>query len=264
MILLILTCDRLETLKQVIDRANECFFVDKMYIYVDKYYNVESNKKQKELLKYIKTLDKAVLNISKENKGCSASMNAALDWICEYENEFLVLEDDILLKNEAVDYLAGLQIDRTKPFLVNLGNYFWGWYANKLAVQAIKDFDLLNVTKEEFEAKNKGFFKHYNHFEMEKEMIRNKTTSYFNKFEMEREICRRDPSTAWDRTFFLSTLFLNLARFTPMNPLTIHLCGSEESTRLKRNATKGEEFKGRVVMINGVISNQVDSVIRLK
>ena len=234
--LLILTCDRLESLKTVIEKAKEVFPITKIYIYVDKFYDSESNLKQKELLKFVKTVENSEVKVSKENKGCSASMKLALDWISETEDEFLVLEDDIEIKSEAFSYFEKLYIDRTNPFLIRFGESFWGWYANKLAIEAIKTFDLLNISDELYVEKfqEKRIFKHLNHFKMEKEAI------------------RRRINTAWDREFSVTSLFLEIATFMPEKPLTKTI--DVDSTRIRRNKVKGVEFEsGKIVMINGVI-----------
>jgi hypothetical protein len=234
--ILVLTCDRLDSLKKAIESALEVFPITQIYIYIDKFYDLESNKKQKELIKYVNSIEGAKVKVSKENNGCSYSMLKALEWIGETESEWLVIEDDVQVTLETFEYFSSLEIDRSKPFVIRFGDFFWGWYVNKLAIDEIIRFDLQNISDEDYilnHSKNR-YFRHLNHFRLEKEMIKRKI------------------GTAWDQVFIISILFLEITIFVPKKPLSKRIeC---DSTRLRRNTVQGKEFKtGRIVMINGVI-----------
>lgn len=236
--LFILAFTRLESLKEAIESAATNFSIGKIYVYLDKFYDVKTNKKQKEVVEYLKSLDNVIVNRAKENKGCSASMKAGLDWVFSLESECLVIEEDILLtKESALFYEESMPlIDKSKPFVLRFGKYFWGFYVNKLAVQQIKAFDLLNVSEEKYKSEihNTRLFKHLNHFRMEQEAI------------------RRNIATAWDREWHFAINILKIPTFVPEKPTSIHN-DKGESVRIKRNREFEKEFDGKLVMINGVI-----------
>ena len=134
--LFILAFTRIESLKEAIESATNNFNISKIYVYLDKFYDVETNKIQTEVIEYLKSIDNVIINRAKENKGCSASMKAGLDWVFSIESECLVIEEDILLtKESSLFYERSLPlIDKSKPFVLRFGQYFWGFYVNKLAV----------------------------------------------------------------------------------------------------------------------------------
>ena len=147
--LFILAFTRPESLKEAIESATTNFSIGKIYVYLDKFYDVDTNKKQKEVIEYLKSLDNVIVNRAKENKGCSVSMKAGMDWVFSIESECLVIEEDVLLtKESALFYEKSLPlIDKSNPFVIRFGQYFWGFYVNKLAVEQIKSFDLLGDRK---------------------------------------------------------------------------------------------------------------------
>lgn len=240
--LFILAFTRIESLKEAIESATNNFNISKIYVYLDKFYDVETNKIQTEVIEYLKSIDNVIINRAKENKGCSASMKAGLDWVFSIESECLVIEEDILLtKESSLFYDQSLPlIDKSKPFVLRFGQYFWGYYINKLAVEEIKAFDLLNISEEKYKSEihNTRLFKHLNHFRMEKEAI------------------RRNISNAWDREWHYAINILKISTFVPEKPTSIHN-DKGESVRLKRNKEFEKEFEkefdGKLVMINGVI-----------
>jgi len=236
--LLILAFTRLESLKEAIESAKENFSIGKIYVYIDKFYDIETNKKQKEIVEYLKGLDNVIINRSKENKGCSTSMKAGLEWVFSIESECLVIEEDILLtKESAIFYEKSLlSIDKSKPFVLRFGQYFWGFYVNKLAFEQIKSFDLLTISEEKYRSDihSTRLFKHLNHFRLEQEAI------------------RRNIATAWDREWHFAINILKIPTFVPEKPTSIHN-DKGESVRLKRNKEFEKEFDGKLVMINGVI-----------
>lgn len=236
--LFILAFTRLDSLKEAIESAKSNFSISKIYVYLDKFYDVETNKKQKEVVEYLKTLDNVIVNRAKENKGCSASMKAGLEWVFSFESDCLVIEEDILLtKESAVFFEQSLPlIDKSEPFVLRFGQYFWGFYVNKLAVEQIKAFDLLNISEEKYKSDihNTRLFKHLNHFRMEQEAI------------------RRNIATAWDREWHFAINILKIPTFVPEKPTSIHN-DKGESVRIKRNKEFEKEFDGKLVMINGVI-----------
>lgn len=236
--LFILAFTRLDCLKEAIDAAKSNFSIGKIYVYLDKFYDVETNKKQKEVVEYLKTLDNVMVNRAKENKGCSSSMKAGLEWVFSFESDCLVIEEDILLtKESAVFFGQSLPlIDKSKTFVLRFGQYFWGFYVNKLAVEQIKSFDLLSISEEKYKSDihNTRLFKHLNHFRMEQEAI------------------RRNIATAWDREWHFAINILKIPTFVPEKPTSIHN-DKGESVRIKRNNEFEKEFDGKLVMINGVI-----------
>ncbi len=236
--LLILAFTRLDSLKEAIESATKNFSIGNIYIYLDKFYDAETNKKQTLVLEYLKKLDGVKIRRSKENRGCSASMKSALDWICENEKEFMVIEEDILLTKESALFLESKsgEIDTSNPFVVRFGGYFWGFYANRLAVESIKSFDLLSIPEEKYkESIHKScLFKHLNHFKMEQEAI------------------RRNIATAWDREWHFALNVLKIPTFVPEKPTSIHN-DKGDSVRIKRNKEFEKEFDGKLIMINGVI-----------
>jgi len=165
-------------------------------------------------------------------------MKAGLDWVFSIESECLVIEEDILLtKESSLFYERSLPlIDKSKPFVLRFGQYFWGFYVNKLAVEQIKSFDLLGISEERYKSKihSTRLFKHLNHFRMEQEAI------------------RRNIATAWDREWHFAINILKISTFVPEKPTSIHN-DKGESVRLKRNKEFEKEFDGKLVMINGVI-----------
>lgn len=236
--LFILAFTRLESLKEAIESATTNFSIGKIYVYLDKFYDVETNKKQKQVVEYLNSLDNIIVNRAKENKGCSDSMKAGLDWVFSAESECLVIEEDILLtKESAIFYEKSLtSIDKSNPFVLRFGQYFWGFYVNKLAIEAIKSFDLLSISEEKYKSDihSTRLFKHLNHFRLEQEAI------------------RRNIATAWDREWHFAINILKIPTFIPEKPTTIHN-DKGESVRLKRNSQFEKEFDGKLVMINGVI-----------
>jgi len=236
--LLILAFTRLESLKEAIESAKENFSIGKIYVYIDKFYDIETNKKQKEIVEYLKGLDNVIINRSKENKGCSTSMKAGLEWVFSIESECLVIEEDILLtKESAIFYEKSLlSIDKSKPFVLRLGQYFLGFYVNKLAFESIKSFDLLSITEEKYKSDihSTRLFKHLNHFRLEQEAL------------------RRSIGQPWDREWHFAINILKIPTFVPEKPTTIHN-DKGESVRLKRNSQFEKEFDGKLEMINGVI-----------
>lgn len=236
--LFILAFTRLGCLKEAIDSAKNSFSIGKIYVYLDKFYDVETNKKQKEVVDYLKSLDNLVFKRAKENKGCSASMKDGLEWVFGLENELMVIEEDILLTNESSTFLESKidSVDRSKPFVFRFGQYFWGFYVNKLAVQQIKAFDLLTISEEKYKSEihSIGLFKHLNHFRMEQEAL------------------RRSIGQPWDREWHFAINILKIPTLVPEKPTSIHN-DKGESVRIKRNKEFEKEFDGKLVMINGII-----------
>jgi len=236
--LFILAFTRIESLKEAIESATNNFNISKIYVYLDKFYDVETNKIQTEVIEYLKSIDNVIINRAKENKGCSASMKAGLDWVFSIESECLVIEEDILLtKESSLFYERSLPlIDKSKPFVLRFGQYFWGFYVNKLAFEQIKSFDLLTISEEKYRSDihSTRLFKHLNHFRLEQEAI------------------RRNIATAWDREWHFAINILKIPTFVPEKPTSIHN-DKGESVRLKRNKEFEKEFDGKLVMINGVI-----------
>lgn len=236
--LFILAFTRIESLKEAIESATNNFNISKIYVYLDKFYDVETNKRQTEVIEYLKSIDNVIINRAKENKGCSASMKAGLDWVFSIESECLVIEEDILLtKESSLFYERSLPlIDKSKPFVLRFGQYFWGFYVNKLAFEQIKSFDLLTISEEKYRSDihSTRLFKHLNHFRLDQEAI------------------RRNIATAWDREWHFAINILKIPTFVPEKPTSIHN-DKGESVRLKRNKEFEKEFDGKLVMINGVI-----------
>jgi len=236
--LFILAFTRPESLKEAIESATTNFSIGKIYVYLDKFYDVDTNKKQKEVIEYLKSLDNVIVNRAKENKGCSVSMKAGMDWVFSIESECLVIEENVLLtKESALFYEKSLPlIDKSNPFVIRFGQYFWGFYVNKLAVEQIKSFDLLGISEEKYrsEIHSTRLFKHLNHFRLEQEAL------------------RRSMGQPWDREWHFAINILKIPTFVPEKPTTIHN-DKGESVRLKRNSQFEKEFDGKLVMINGVI-----------
>jgi len=236
--LFILAFTRIDCLKEAIESATSNFSIGKIYVYLDKFYDKETKEKQLKVLEYLKTLDNVIVNKAKENKGCSAAMKAGLDWLFETENEVLVIEEDVLLTKESSSFfeLKIDSVDRTKPFMFRFGQYFWGFYLNKKALEEIKGFDLLNIAQENYKEKihSSGLFRHLNHFRLEQEAL------------------RRSMGQPWDREYYFAINILKIPTFVPEKPTTKHN-DKGESVRLKRNSKFEKEFDGKLVMINGII-----------
>jgi hypothetical protein len=236
--LFILAFTRLDSLKEAIESATSNFSIGKIYVYLDKFYDKETKEKQIKVLEYLKTLDNVVVNKAKENKGCSAAMKSGLDWVFETENELLVIEEDILLTKESALFLESKidSVDKSESFVFRFGQYFWGFYLNKKALEEIKGFDLLNIAEETYKEKihKTGMFRHLNHFRLEQEAL------------------RRSMGQPWDREFHFAINILKIPTFVPEKHTTKHN-DKGESVRLKRNSQFEKEFDGKLVMINGII-----------
>jgi len=118
-----------ESLKEAIESATTNFSIGKIYVYLDKFYDVDTNKKQKEVIEYLKSLDNVIVNRAKENKGGWVSIKPGRDWVFSIESECLVIEEDVLLtKESALFYEKSLPlIDKSNRLLYVLGNIFGGF-----------------------------------------------------------------------------------------------------------------------------------------
>jgi hypothetical protein len=217
---LILAFDRKDALEVSLKALQDNFDVNKIWFYVDKFYDKETNQAQQELLAFIKglSIEKEVLR-SKENLGTQKAMKEALKWMCKSSNKFLVLEEDIVLTIKSKDfYLENSSLlQKTEPHIVKLGMFYWGFFANKTAIEKMLEIDLGSITDDQYVEvyKKKNVFKNIQHFWLVREKY------------------RRNGVFPWDDEFDMTAKMLDVYITRPNMPTTLHF-GEGNSSRLVR------------------------------
>ncbi len=80
------------------------------------------------------------------NLGCKNHILSALNWISNLEEQILILEDDILLKNN-ISYLTNNffnKIHNNKLGIMRLNHYYWGWATNSYTIKYFLNYDFTN------------------------------------------------------------------------------------------------------------------------
>lgn len=115
------------------------------------------------------------INVENSKLGCKGHVMKALKWALEEtKNDFiLILEDDIVLKENSFDGLKEFMETYNEPQVLKLNQYFWGWMVHKDVLKellkGIKEFVTeyiecdYNVLKlNDFKNKYHGIFKDTN------------------------------------------------------------------------------------------------------
>lgn len=229
--ILILAFNRPNELKRCIESAKEVFGEQKIYMYVDKPYSEKTREEQKGVIELAKK-HKVVLKKAQENQGTQIAMKQALLWVSSLENEFIVLEEDILVTQETKAYLQEKE-SVIGTGIVRFGMFYWGYATNKNSVHELLALDYGKLDERNWEAiKNKRIFKHKNHFLMTIELY------------------KRNAAYPWDDEFNYSTKILGIEVAEPQMPTTVHV--GQNSARIERakELSLPSEIK-KVKMING-------------
>jgi len=217
---LILAFDRKDALEFSLESLIKNFNVNKIWFYVDKFYDKETNKAQQELLKYIDSLEinKEVLR-SNINLGTQKAMKEALKWMSKSSEKFLVLEEDIILSEKSKEFFEVNKelLSKNNPHIIKLGMFYWGFFANKTAIDKMTSIDLGNVTDNE-----------YNEIYKQKKVFKN-----IFHFWLVREKYKRNGVFPWDDEFDMTAKMLDVTITRPLNPTTLHF-GEGKSSRLVR------------------------------
>jgi hypothetical protein len=239
---LILAFDRKEALGVVLESLFANFNVGKIFFYIDKFYDKETNTNQKELINFIDSLgiEKEVLR-SKENLGTQKAMKKALEWMCENNNSFLVLEEDIVLTQESCEFykINKHLLDSENPEIIKLGMFYWGFFANKIAIDKMLQINLASVTDEQYVNiyKAKNVYKNIQHFWLVREKY------------------RRNGVFPWDDEFDMTSKMLDVNVTRPLNPTTLHF-GEGKSSRIAREKKLSLSHCDHIMLRNGKFESQ--------
>jgi hypothetical protein len=228
---LILAFDRPECLTQTCEALNEFFTVDKIYFYVDKFYDKKTKEKQAEVLSVIeKCKIPYELKVSSKNEGTQIAMKKALEFAFENETEVMVLEEDIKVTKESYDFFT--TTDRTSDvFLIKFGMFYWGYYLNKKAFELLVSVNFANMTEKEYE--------------QNKEHFRDKT-----EFLLIRELYRKSANYPFDDEFDLTSKIAGIKIQVPQMPTTVHL--GAISSRIERDKKNGKQEHVVIKMRKGI------------
>ena len=158
--ILILTCDRPDLLSMSLDSIP--FDCEKIAV-LDKPTKEERIEKWKSCEAILNEKNIPTIK-NKQNKGCTPSMFSLLKRRVKGVN--LILEDDIVLVEDFVEKIMTIldEIDQSKPFIIKLSDFYWGWIANDLAIDLFEEFretDVSNVKyKDDIDYKAIRIFQH--------------------------------------------------------------------------------------------------------
>ncbi len=139
---------------------------DKVYICSDGYNNELEKRGVTEVREYINSLksDNIIIWERDKNYGCEQNIIDSFNWITSLEKEFIVCEEDVVLKPEFFDFIEAnkdrIGLDKEYQFISRClynstekdGNYFFnshGWYTKTECFNYYFK-DILKYSKQEF------------------------------------------------------------------------------------------------------------------
>lgn len=131
--ILLLACDRPEYLEKCLGRVLKLGI--EIICVLDKPSNLERIKDYKKCADLLKKNNINFIK-NKESLGCSPSMYLLLDQ--RHEGNNLVVEDDVILKDEFDAFIENYK--ECSNFILKLSNYYWGWVADSVSIDKFKAF----------------------------------------------------------------------------------------------------------------------------